>query len=79
MVSENIRTILAEHAKLSSDVNGLDDEADLYDAGLTSLNTVNVMLALEEAFDVEFEDDMLVRSTFQSVASLADAIDQLRE
>lgn len=78
MVSESIRSILSEHAKLSCDISGLHDDADLYDAGLTSLNTVNVMLALEEEFDVEFDDEMLVRSTFQSVSSLADAIEQLR-
>jgi acyl carrier protein len=76
--SEDIRSILAEHARLLVDVNTLDDESDLYQAGLTSLSTVNLMLALEEHFDVEFLDSMLGRKTFSSIRSLSDAIGQLK-
>ena len=60
------------------DVARLDDQSDLYEAGLTSLSTVNLMLALEEAFDVEFPDRMLGRKTFASIRSLSEAIAQLR-
>ena len=78
MYSEQIRSILAEHARLPVDVHQLGDEADLYQAGLTSLSTVNLMLALEEHFNVEFLDRMLGRKTFGSIRSLADAIAELR-
>ena len=40
-------------------------------AGMTSHASVNVMIALEDTFDVEFLDSMLKRSVFQSVASIA--------
>jgi hypothetical protein len=40
-------------------------------------STVNLMLALEEAFDVEFVDRMLKRRTFQSIRSLSDAVAEL--
>ena len=75
--AEQIRAILADHARLLVDVDTLSDEADLYQAGLTSLSTVNLMLALEEHFDVEFLDSMLGRKTFSSIAALSDAIEQL--
>ena len=39
----------------------LAEDADLYEAGMTSHASVNVMLALEDAFDVEFPDRMLKR------------------
>jgi acyl carrier protein len=78
MYAEQIRPIVAEHARLRVDVDQLSDDADLYEAGLTSLSTVNLMLALEERFDVEFSDKMLGRKTFSSIRSLADAIEQLR-
>jgi acyl carrier protein len=78
MYSEQIRPIVAAHARLLVDVNTLSDEADLYEAGLTSLSTVNLMLALEERFEVEFLDRMLGRKTFQSIKSLSDAITELR-
>jgi acyl carrier protein len=78
MTTEKIRALIAEHARLPIDVGGLDERSDLYEAGLTSLSTVNLMLALEEAFDVEFPDRMLGRKTFASIRSLADAIAELR-
>lgn len=77
-VSEQIRSLVAEHARLLVDVNTLSDDDDLYAAGLTSLSTVNLMLALEEHFDVEFLDRMLGRKTFGSIRSLAEAIGELK-
>lgn len=77
-LSEQIRTLIAEHARLLVDVNTLSDDDDLYAAGLTSLSTVNLMLALEEHFDVEFLDRMLGRKTFGSIRALSEAITELR-
>jgi acyl carrier protein len=44
---------------------------------MTSHASVNVMLALEEGFDIEFPDRMLTRSVFASVSSICGAIAQL--
>ena len=74
---DRIRTVIAEHARLTVDPSTLDDHADLYEAGMTSHASVNLMLALEDAFDVEFPDAMLTRSVFQSIASIAAALTQL--
>jgi acyl carrier protein len=72
-----IRTILNEHGKLSVDATTLVDDADLYQAGMRSHASVNVMLALEGHFDVEFPDHMLKRSVFESIAAIRAAIDQM--
>ena len=77
MYSDQIRALIAEHARLLVDVATLSEEADLYEAGLTSLSTVNLMLALEEHFDVEFLDRMLGRKTFGSIRALSEAIEEL--
>ena len=45
-MNDDIRTILKEHGRLSVDVATLGDDADLYQAGMTSHASVNVMLAL---------------------------------
>ncbi|MCY1023079.1 acyl carrier protein [Pyxidicoccus sp. MSG2] len=74
---ENIRNILKEHARLSSDISTLSDTADLYQAGMTSHASVNVMLALEASFDVEFPDRMLKRTVFQSVSAIREAVEEL--
>jgi acyl carrier protein len=72
-----IRQILAEHGRLPVDIAELSDTTDLYEAGLTSHASVNVMLALEDAFDIEFPESMLRKSTFESVAAIRDALTSL--
>jgi acyl carrier protein len=75
---EEIRAILKEHGRLSTDVSALTDDTDLYQAGLTSHASVNVMLALEGKFDIEFPDRMLKRSVFESLGAIRDAIEELK-
>ncbi len=77
MYQQQIREILASHGRLSVDVADLKDDSDLYDAGLTSLITVNLLLAIEDHFDVEFPDELLSRRTFQSIDALAGAVQDL--
>ena len=62
-----IREVLEAHGRLSSRAATLNDDDDLYQRGLSSHASVNVMLALEDAFDVEFPDSLLRRDTFRSV------------
>ena len=77
MIAATVRTVLDEHGKLPVAVAELGDDKDLFDVGLSSLTTVNVMLELEDAFEVEFSEEMLNRSTFRSVESISSAIEQL--
>jgi len=76
-LSARIREILKEHGRLSQEASGLQDTADLYQAGMTSHASVNVMLALEGAFEVEFPDHMLTRNVFNSIASIRAALEEL--
>jgi acyl carrier protein len=78
MVSE-IRQVLKEHGRLATDPTSLEDNADLYQAGMTSHASVNVMLALEAQFDVEFPDSMLKRGVFSSIATIREALQTLTE
>jgi acyl carrier protein len=77
-VTEEIRKIIAEHALLSVEVAGLPPDADLYQAGMTSHASVNVMLALEDHFDIEFPDRMLTRDVFESIVAIERALSELR-
>lgn len=74
MINERVREVLKQHARMPVDPSALGDGADLYDAGMTSHASVDVMLALEDAFDVEFPDAMLKRSIFASVDSICSAV-----
>jgi acyl carrier protein len=77
--TEKIRKILQQHGRLNKDIAALADDADLYQAGMTSHASVNVMLALEGEFDLEFPDHMLKRGVFESVAAMRAAIETLTQ
>jgi acyl carrier protein len=76
-VETTVREVLAEHAGLVKDAMTIDAESDLFAAGMTSHASVNVMLALEDELDIEFPERLLKKSTFASIASIMDALDQL--
>jgi len=76
-MDDEIRQVIREHGRIPGDVDSLPREADLYEWGLTSHASVNLMLALEDRFDVEFPDRMLKRSVFASIAAISDALLEL--
>ena len=77
-VVQTIRRILKEHGRLSKDIESLTPDSDLYEAGMTSHASVNVMLALEGEFEIEFPDHMLKRSVFESISAINAAIGELQ-
>ncbi len=72
-----IRSILATHGQLMVDIASLNDRDDLYENGMTSHASVNVMLAIEAQFDIEFPNMLLRRSTFQSIGSISEIVESL--
>jgi acyl carrier protein len=76
-MNERIRAILNQHGRLGLPIQSLEDTSDLYRAGLTSHASVNVMLALEDDFEVEFPDRMLRRDVFGTIAAIQAALESL--
>jgi len=74
MLDEIIRSVLGENGQLAVDVAKLEDDDDLYAAGLTSHATVTVMLALEDELKIEFPEHLLRRSTFQSITAIRSTV-----
>jgi acyl carrier protein len=72
--SVSIRLIVSNHASLTVPMEHLADSDDLYTYGLSSLATVELMLAIEDAFDIELPERLLVRSTFESIDSISEAV-----
>lgn len=67
---EDIRAVLRNHGQLPVDIDTLDIHDDLYSAGMTSHASVNVMLALEDKFDIEYPDDLLSRASFATMSMI---------
>jgi acyl carrier protein len=76
-ITAGIREVLGAHARLAVDVATLSDDADLYQAGLTSHASVSLMLALEDRFDIEFPERMLRRGAFSSITSIRTGLTEL--
>ena len=74
---EEIRSIAKKVGIVPSAIDTLAADADLYGAGMTSCASVQFMLALEEAFDVEFPEHMLNRRTFASLDAVGAAVGEL--
>jgi acyl carrier protein len=76
-LDETIRSVLKTQGRLAEDPDTLGDKDDLYMSGLSSHASVNVMLALENEFDVEFPVEMLTKATFQSISNVRAALEKL--
>jgi len=74
---EKLRALVADHGGLAVDVATLTEDADLYRAGMSSFASVQLMLALEETFDIEFPETMLSPRTFSSLGAIQSAVVQL--
>ncbi|MBB3946279.1 acyl carrier protein [Rhizobium skierniewicense] len=73
-MNSTIREILSKFGQLPVPVDTIEDEADLYAAGLSSFASVQLMLGIEDAFDIEFPDSMLNRKSFASIKSIEDTV-----
>lgn len=75
-MQDQIRDILVKYASLPAAVD-LDQNADLFSAGMSSHGSVQLMLALEDTFDIEFPDNLLNRKSFSTIAMIEQVIAQL--
>ncbi|MGG6896263.1 MULTISPECIES: acyl carrier protein [Rhizobium] len=69
-MNKTIRDLLAKFGALPVAIDQIEDDADLYATGLSSFASVQLMLGIEEAFDIEFPDNLLNRKSFASIAAI---------
>lgn len=74
---EAIRKIITDHGRLPVSAESLDEAQDLYASGLTSFAAVQLMLALEDRFEIEFPESMLNRRSFASIAAIKACVEEL--
>jgi len=75
-MQDQIRDILVKYASLPAAAD-LDQSADLFSAGMSSHGSVQLMLALEDTFDIEFPDNLLNRKSFSTIAMIEQVVAQL--
>jgi acyl carrier protein len=74
---DRVRAIVGSMNLLPVPIDGLSDQDNLFDAGMTSFGSVQLMLAIEEEFDIEFPNSLLTRKTFATLDGLVSAVEQL--
>jgi len=78
MVSDEVvRDILRQNEAMSGIVDGLGEDEDLFEKGLDSFGSVQLMLALEERFEVEFPDTLLNRRSFSTIRIIRETVSKL--
>ena len=73
LVAEVVRRIAAEH-DVRAEIRPTDS---LVDRGMTSMAMVDLMLAVEAAFDVTIPQRELTPANFQSIVSLTRLVERL--
>ena len=78
--SEAIATLkefIVEHIESLDSVGQVEDESLLADLGLDSMSALNLLLDIEEEFEVEFPQEYLTAEVFNTTMSLHAAITSL--
>lgn len=70
--------VLRPHTMLLDRGDALLPDAELRDLGVDSLALIEVLVAVEQTFQVEFPDELLVADTFRTPRSLWTVITGLR-
>ena len=71
-VAEKVKKIIAEHLGIDDMEKITEDAKSIDDLGADSLDTVELVMAFEEAFDVEIPDEKA-----ETILTVGDAISHL--
>ncbi|KQP40918.1 acyl carrier protein [Methylobacterium sp. Leaf104] len=74
VTSQDIRQILASNEALAPIADQISDDESLFDRGLDSFGSVQLMLALEERFGIEFPDEFLSRKSFATIGAIRETV-----
>lgn len=73
-VTQSIKEIVLDALHLETNPADMADDARLDTLGLDSLNIVDILLGMERAFDVAFDETELDFSILESVSTLVDFV-----
>lgn len=77
MRKNSIKELILDKLSVIQDIEKIEYDSDLYSLGMTSLQTVSVMLALEEKFNFQFPPAAMGQETFQTINSIDKILEEL--
>ncbi|MEV5762858.1 acyl carrier protein [Streptomyces tendae] len=79
MWDERFEDLLRQYLPFLAGDEELTENAGLRDLGMDSLGTVELLSALENMYDLRFEDDALTMASFETPGILWKTLTQMRE
>lgn len=73
----DIRELLKGIGSLADCADQVSEDADLFEKGLDSFGSVQLMLALEEKYNIEFPDHLLNRRSFSTIRIIRETVSAL--
>ncbi len=74
-----IEAVVRPHLKFLEADAPLGAEDNLGEAGLDSMASIDLLLDLEERFDITIQDDLLTENSFASLSEIAKLIEASRD
>ncbi len=72
--AERVGEVLRRHLRFSEPDEGVPLDTDLRELGLDSLGAIDLLLDLEQTFQVVFPDELLTAETFRDARSIIRAV-----
>ncbi|MFY9627976.1 MAG: phosphopantetheine-binding protein [Methylocystis sp.] len=73
-----LKNLIDAHARLTVPASELSGGSNLFDLGLTPFTAIRLMLAVEQAFGMEFPRQMLSPRNVRSIDAILGCLEQLR-
>ena len=73
-----LEAVVRPHLNFLKHEDGLSPEQSLGEAGLDSMASIDLLLDLEDAFEVSIQDDLLTENSFANLVEIQNLIDESR-
>lgn len=70
-LENEIAEIVAKYGNLQVAASEIQHDGDLFAMGMSSYSAVQIMMAVEDRYDLRFRDELLKKEYFSSVSRLA--------
>ena len=73
-INEQVKDILNEVLKFEIDTSNILEQTSLLEMGLNSLNAIEMVVYLEDAFSIEIKDEDLMIENMSSIKQICDLL-----
>lgn len=75
-IIERVRNVIDEclGEELVKSIENVEDDENLYNIGLDSLNVVKLVIGLEDEFGIEFEDDDIAGGNWKNINTIVELL-----